>query len=197
MQLQTARAELMQLMGVVPEDKRMQLVNGIFLTHPDNAVLANVFASINTKPGPTQIEIQQQDVIEQMKQAIGSKDQQIQELMEQVKRYEFNEHQDDKSLRAEFVKMDVQHQNRMEEMALQAELNQGGDAVKAQAEAQKAQMDLEKTAVQLDATKVKAAGDMLKTVESLAQPGARKAGDGQPQPQPGARKPKDGVNREN
>lgn len=175
MQLQTARAELMQLMGVVPEDKRMQLVNGIFLTHPDNAVLANVFASINTKPGPTQIEIQQQDVIEQMKQAIGSKDQQIQELTEQVKRYEFNERQDDKSLRAEFVKMDVQHQNHMEEMALQAELNQGGDAIKAQTEAQKAQMDLEKTAIQLDTTKVKSAAEITKAVTGIANGGMNNA----------------------
>ena len=173
MQLQTARAELMQLMNVVPEDKRMQLVNGIFLTHPDNAVLANVFASINTKPGPSQIEIQQQDLIEQMKQAIGSRDQQIQELTEQVKRYEFNEKSDDKSLRADLMKTQMMHQNRMEEIALQSELNQGGDAMKAQTEAQKAQMDLEKTAIQLDTTKVKSAAEITKAVAGIQNGGMK------------------------
>lgn len=187
MQLQTARAELMQLMSVVPEDKRMQLVNGIFLTHPDNAVLANVFASINTQPGPSQIEMQQQDVIEQMKQAIGQKDQEIQQMQEQIKQYEAFQQNNERDIRSKFIELDVKHQQKMEEMALQAQLDKGTDAERAAIDAQKGQMELEKQAIALDATKVKATGDMLKTFQSLAQP----------QHQPGARKPREGVNREN
>lgn len=198
MQLQTARAELMQLMSLVPEDKRMQLVNGIFLTHPDNAVLANVFASINTQPGPTQMEMQQQDVIEQMKQAIGQKDQEIQQMQEQIKQYEAFQQNNERDIRSKFIELDVKHQQKMEEMALQAQLDQGNDAERAAIDAQKGQMELEKQAIALDATKVKATGDMLKTFQSLAQPGARKPGAGvNSETQPGARKPKDGVNREN
>ena len=169
MQLQTARAELMQLMAVVPEDKRMQLVNGIFLTHPDNEVLANVFASINTNPGPSPVEQQALETVEQMKQALGEKDMQIQELTEQVKRYEFNDQQNRESIQADLVKIDIQHRNRMEELALQAQLNQGGDAQKAMIDAQKAQMDLEQKAIQLDTTKVKAAAEITKAVTSATQ----------------------------
>lgn len=161
-QLQVARTELMQLMAVVPEDKRMQLVNGIFLTHPDNAVMKNVFGSINTNPGPSPLEQQAFTTIEQMKQAIGEKQMQIQDLQEQIKRYEINSENNDKSIRADLIKLDMQHQNKMEEMALQAELNSGADAGKEMLDAQKAQMDLEKSAIQLDTAKIKANADKVK-----------------------------------
>lgn len=197
MQLQVARQELMQLMGMVPEDKRMQLVNGIFLTHPDNPVLANVFGSINMQPGPTPMEMQQQDVIEQMRQAIGQKDQEIQQMQEQIKQYEFVQQNNERDIRSKFIELDVKHQQKMEEMALQAQLEQGTDAERAAIDAQKGQMELEKQAIALDATKVKAAGDMLKTFQSLSQPqpqpGERKPALAQPKPRKGARKPQNGV----
>lgn len=162
MELQVARQELMTLMGVVPEDKRMSLVNGIFLTHPDNAVMKNVFGAINMNPGPSPIEQQAFATIEQMKDAIGQKNQQIQELQEQVKRYELYQDNNDKSIRAEFAKMDMKHQYDMEDAILKAQLDNGLDADKAALDVQKSQMELEKQAIQLDTAKVKATADMAK-----------------------------------
>ena len=161
-QLQIARQELMTLMSVVPEDKRMSLVNGIFLTHPDNAVMKNVFGAINMNPGPSPMEQQAFATIEQMKDAIGQKNQQIQELQEQIKRYELYQDNNDKSIRAEFAKMDLNHQYDMENAILKAQLDNGLDADKAALDVQKSQMELEKQAIQLDTAKVKATADMAK-----------------------------------
>jgi hypothetical protein len=168
MQLQIARQELMQLMGLVPEDKRMQFVNGIFMSHPDNAIMREVFGAINANPGPTQMEMQQQDVIEQMRTAIGEKDTKIQELMEQVKNYEQFQNNKDLDLKAEFIKKEMDHKFHQEDMILQARLDQGLDASRAEIENEKAQMELEKQAVQLDSTKFKAQADMVKTAMGIA-----------------------------
>lgn len=163
-ELQVARQELMTLMSVVPEDKRMSLINGIFLTHPDNAVMKNVFGAINMNPGPTQMEMQQQDVIEQMKAAIGQKDMQIQELNEQIKRYEQYNDNNERDLHAQFAKSAMEHKFKQEDMILQAQLNNGLDADKAMVDAQKSQMELEKQAIQLDTAKIKAQADVAKAV---------------------------------
>jgi hypothetical protein len=163
-ELQVARQELMTLMSVVPEDKRMSLVNGIFLTHPDNAVLKNVFGSINMNPGPSQMEMQQQDVIEQMKNAIGQKDMQIQELQEQIKRYEMFNDNNERDLRAQFAKSQMEHEFKQQDMILQAQLDAGLDTDKAAYENEKAIMDLQKQAVQLDTAKVKAGAEMAKAM---------------------------------
>ena len=163
-QLQVARQELMTLMGVVPEDKRMSLVNGIFLTHPDNAVLKNVFGSINMNPGPTQMEMQQQDVIEQMKNAIGQKDMQIQDLQEQIKRYEMFQDNNERDLHSQFAKAAMDHRFKQEDMILQAQLDAGLDTDKAAFENEKAIMDLQKQAIQLDTAKVKANTEMAKAM---------------------------------
>lgn len=163
-QLQVARQELMTLMSVVPEDKRMNLINGVFLTHPDNAVMRNIFASVNTNPGPSPIELQQQDVIEQMKNAIGEKNVQIQELQEQIKRYELFQDNNERDLHAQFAKSAMDHKFHQEDMILQAQLDAGLDADKAAVEAEKDRMELEKQAIQLDTAKVKANTEMAKAV---------------------------------
>ena len=160
---------MMNLMQFVPEDKRMQLVNGIFLTHPDNPVLANVFGAINMQPGPTPMEMQQQQVIEQMKNAIAQKDQEIQRLNDTVKQYDFAANNEDKSIRADFIRANMEHKFKQEDMVLQARLNQGMDADKAAADVAKQRMDLERQAISLDTARVKAAGDVLKTMAGLAK----------------------------
>ena len=161
---QVARQELVSLAGIVPDQDKMKLVDGILLSHNDNAILRNVFGALHSSPAPTPMEQEAMQTVETMKQALEEKTQQIQDLQEQIKRYQDYVDNNDKSIQADFAKMDLQHQHKMEEMALQSELNGGADAVKAQAEAEKAQMDLEKTAIQLDATKVKAQADMTKTL---------------------------------
>lgn len=169
MQLQVARQELMQLMSVVPEDKRMQLVNGIFLSHPDNAVLRNVFGAINTNPGPTPLEMQAMETAEQMKNAIVQKDQQIRELQEQIKRMEDYQNNSDKSIMADIYKRKMDHTYKQEDMILQAQLNQGLDADKAAAETAKAELDLQAKALQLDTARVKAGAEIAKTLQPVKQ----------------------------
>lgn len=161
---QVARQELVSLAGIVPDQDKMKLVDGILLSHNDNTILRNVFGALHSTPAPSPMEAEAFNTIEQMKQAIEQKDMQLQELQEQLKRFQEFQDNNERSIQADFAKMDLQHQHKMQEMALQAELNGGADAVKAQTEAEKAQMDLEKTAIQLDATKVKAQADMAKTI---------------------------------
>lgn len=168
-ELQVARQELMTLMSVVPEDKRMSLINGIFATHPDNAVLRNVFGNINMQPGPSQIELQQQDVIEQMKSAIGQKDQQIQELQEQIKKYELFNDNNERDLRADFEKQRLQHQYDMENTILKAQLDSGLNANQAAIDLAKERVGLEKDVISLAAAKEKAKADSIKTALSVAQ----------------------------
>ena len=157
MEKQVARQELITLIGLVPEQDKMKLVDGILLSHNDNSILRNVFGSLHQSPEDSQLEQQAMQTIEVMKQAIQEKDQKLIELEDTIKRYEISASNNDKSIRADFAKMDLQHQQKMEEMALQAQLDAGGDAIKAGAEAEKAQMDLEKSAIQLDTTRVKGA----------------------------------------
>lgn len=163
-ELQVARQELMTLMSVVPEDKRMQLVNGIFLTHPDNAVMKNVFGAINTNPGPSPMEQEQMQVIETMKSAINDKNVQIQELQEQIKQMQAYQENNERDLRAKFAQSAMEHNFKQEDMILQAQLDNGLDAGKAHLEVQKQRMDLEKAALQLDTARVKATADVQKTI---------------------------------
>ena len=161
---QVARQELVSLASIVPDQDKMKLVDGILMSHNDNAILRNVFGALHSSPAPTPMEQEAFATVEEMKKAIEAKDMQIQEMQDQLKRYQDYVDNNDKSIQADFLKMDLQHQHKMEEMALQSELNGGADAVKAGAEAEKAQLDLQKTAIQLDATKVKAKADIAKTL---------------------------------
>lgn len=164
-ELETARQELMQLMSMVPEDKRMQFVNGIFLSHPDNPVMRSVFAAINANPGPSMLEQEAMQTVETMKDAIAQKDNQIVELQEQIKRMEQAQNNSDKSTIAEFAKAKMEHNFRQEDMILQAQLDQGLDADKAAIDARKAEIDLESKAIALDTQKVKATAEILKAAQ--------------------------------
>lgn len=161
MQLQIARQELMTLMGVVPEQQRMAMVQGIFLTHPDNAVMRNVFGSISQATMPNQATEQAMQTCELMKQKIDQLNQQNQELQEQVKRYELYQDNNDKSIQADFLKMKIQHEFDKEDQILKAQLDGSLNAEKAAAETQKAQIGLEKEALSLEAQKARTAQAMM------------------------------------
>lgn len=162
MQQQVARAELVQLAGMVPEQNKMNIVDGILLSHSNNPVLRNVFGAIHRSPEPTQMEQEAFQTIDQMKMALDQKNQQIQEMQKQIERYETGLMSQDKSIEADVVKMQLKHKQDMEMEAFKSELNGNTDAQKAQTEAIKSQMDLEKAAIQLDTTKVKAAAEITK-----------------------------------
>ena len=168
-QLQVARQELMSLMQIVPEDKRMSFVNGIFMTHPDNAVMKNVFSAINMNPGPSPLEQQAFDTIEQMKAAINDKNVQIQELQEQLKQWKAFEDNNKRDKMAEFEKLRLQHQYDMEDAVLKAQLDNGLDSNRAAVDLAKDRIGLEKDIISLETAKQKANADAIKTAMSMVQ----------------------------
>ena len=161
---QVARQELIQLAALVPDTEKMKLVDGILLSHNDNPILRNVFGAIHSAPQPSPMEQQAFDTIEQMKQAIEQKNVQIEDMKKQLEQWEQYDKNKDKDIQAKFAEMGLQHQQKMEEMAFQKELEGGADAEQAQLETAAKQLELEKPAVELDATKVKANAEIAKAV---------------------------------
>lgn len=161
---QVARQELIQLAALVPDTEKMKLVDGILLSHNDNPILRNVFGAIHSAPQPSPMEQQAFDTIEQMKQAIEQKNVQIEDMKKQLEQWEQYDKNKDKDIQAKFAEMDLQHQQKMEEMAFQKQLEGGADAEQAQLETASKQLELEKQAVELDATKVKANAEIAKAV---------------------------------
>lgn len=181
MEKQVARQELISLAALVPETEKMKLVDGILLSHNDNPILRNVFGAIHAAPQPTAMEAEAFETIEQMKQAIMDKDKQIQELQEQVKQWQDYSDDKDKNIQADIVKLQMQHQQKLETMAFQAELDAGKDAGQAEADAISKQMDLEKQAVELDAAKVKADSEKVKASAEIARTVMGGVNENQPQ----------------
>ena len=175
MQLQVARQELSSLMGVVEPTQKGAIVNAILRTHPDNEILAQLYAELNAAPQPTQNEIQLQQLVDQMKTAIESKDQEILALTAQVEAYQRSDKSQDKSHVYELEKMKLEHQYGMEDEILKAQLNQGADAEKEAAEAErermrteadarKAALDIESKNISLETQKIKSASEIMNSL---------------------------------
>ena len=175
MQLQVARQELSSLMGVVEPRQKGAIVNAILRTHPDNEILAQLYAELNAAPQPTQNEIQLQQLVEQMKTAIDNKDQEILALTAQVEAYQRSDKSQDKSHVYELEKMKLEHQYGMEDEILKAQLNQGADAEKEAAEAErermrteadarKAALDIESKNISLETQKIKSASEIMNSL---------------------------------
>lgn len=175
MQLQVARQELSSLMGVVEPAQKGAIVNAILRTHPDNEILAQLYAELNAAPQPTQNEIQLQQLVEQMKTAIENKDQEILALTAQVEAYQRSDKSQDKSHIYDLEKMKLEHQYGMEDEILKAQLNQGADAEKEAAEAErermrteadarKAALDIESKNISLETQKIKSASEIMNSL---------------------------------
>ena len=171
MELQVARQEITAIMPMVDPSQKKALVNALLRTHPCNEVLAQLYAEINSVHAPTQQEMQLQQLCEQMKAAIDGKDQEILNLTQQLEETRKQVENTDKGLRAELLKAQMQHEYKMEEIALQSQLNGNADAEKAAAEADKAQMDVESKAIALETQKVKSAAEMAKAMQQPVIPG--------------------------
>ena len=165
MELQVARQEITALMPMVDPSQKQALVNALLRTHPCNEVLAQLYAEINSVHAPTQQEMQLQQLCEQMKTAIDGKDQEILNLTQQLEETRKQVENTDKGLRADLLKAQMQHEYKMEEIALQSQLNGNADAEKVAAEADKAQMDVESKAIALETQKVKSAAEMAKAMQ--------------------------------
>lgn len=168
MELQVARQELAALMPVVDPSQKNFIVNAILRTHPCNEVLAQLYAELNSAPAPTQGELQLQQLCEQMKTAIDGKDQEILSLTQQLEETRKQVENTDKGLRAELLKAQMQHEYKMEEIALQSQLSGNAEADKAAAEADKAQMDVESKAIALETQRAKSAAEIAKLAQQKA-----------------------------
>lgn len=171
MELKVARQEITALIPMVDPSQKPALVNALLRTHPCNEILANLYAEINSAHAPTQQELQLQQLVDQMKTAIDGKDQEILNLTEQLEALRKQVENTDKGLRAELLKAQMQHEYKMEEIALQSQLNGNADAEKVAAEADKAQMDVESKAIALETQKVKSAAEMAKAMQQTVIPG--------------------------
>ena len=169
MEKQVARQELASLAAIVPEAEKMKMIDGILLSHGDNPIIRNVFGAIHAQPQPTQMEQKAFDTIEQMKNAIGQKDQQIAELQQQLEQWKNFDKNGDKSIRAKFAEMGLKHQQDLETMAFKAQLDAGKNAEYAQMNAAAKQMELEKQAAELDAANAKANAEIIKAFGSIAK----------------------------
>jgi hypothetical protein len=167
MQRQVARNELITLAGIVPDEQKAALVDGILLSSGQNAILRDTYARIHQAPAPTAMEAEMGMTIEQMKAAIEERDQKMQEMQNQLDFYEKSTVETDKNNQNTLLQKEIDHRYKQEDMILQAQLDQGLNADKAMADAQKAEMDLEKQAIQLDTTKVKAVAEQTKAVASM------------------------------
>lgn len=167
MQRQVARNELITLAGIVPDQQKTALVDGILLSSGNNAILRDTYARMHQVPAPTAMEEQMGMTIEQMKAAIEERDQKMQEMQKQLDFYEKSTVETDKNNQNTLLQKEIDHRYKQEDMILQAQLDQGLNADKAMADAQKAEMDLERQAIQLDTTKVKAMAEQTKAVASM------------------------------
>lgn len=167
MQRQVARNELITLAGIVPDEQKAALVDGILLSSGQNAILRDTYARIHQAPAPTAMEAEMGMTIEQMKAAIEERDQKMQEMQNQLDFYEKSTIETDKNNQNTLLQKEIDHRYKQEDMILQAQLDQGLNADKAMADAQKAEMDLEKQAIQLDTTKVKAVAEQTKAMASM------------------------------
>lgn len=146
MQNQIARTELSALMGVVEPNQKRAIVNAILRTHPDNEVLAQLYAELNSMPKPSPMEQEMENVIAEMKKAIDQKDEEIMRLTAQVEDFQRSDRSQDKSHIFELRKMQLEHQYGMEDEILKAQLAQGTDADKAAIEAERERVKLEAAA---------------------------------------------------
>lgn len=146
MQNQIARAELTSLMNVVEPNQKRAIVNAILKTHPDNEILAQLYAELNAMQAPSPMEQEMQQVIEQMKQAIDQKDEEIMRLTAQVDDFQRSSLQQDKDKVFQLRKMALEHQYGMEDEILKAQLAQGADADKEAVQAETDRIKLESAA---------------------------------------------------
>lgn len=170
MQRQVARNELLTLAGIVPDQQKTALVDGILLASGNNAILRDTYGRLHQVPAPTAMEDQMAMTIEQMKQAIEDKNAKMQEMQQEIDFYTKSSREQDKNLEAQFAELDLKHQQELEKMAFKAQLDAGLNAGEAQAEAIKQQMEIEKQGIQLDTARVKAAAEQTKAITGMIKP---------------------------
>lgn len=146
MQRQVARQELGQLLGVAEPNQKGPIINAILQSHPDNEILGQLYAELNSIPQPTMMEQQMQDTIEQMKLAIEERDAKMKEMQDIIDQYDKSTQEQDKNIEFELAKMKLQHQYDLEDKIVEAQLDAGTDTEKVANEAERARIKVESEA---------------------------------------------------
>jgi predicted aspartyl protease len=160
MQRQVARQELGQLLGVAEPNQKGPIINAILQSHPDNEILGQLYAELNSIPQPTMMEQQMQDTIEQMKLAIEERDAKMKEMQDIIDQYDKSTQEQDKNIEFELAKMKLQHQYDIENKVVDAQLDAGTDTEKVANEAERARIKVESEA-ETAAIKAQSAKDQL------------------------------------
>lgn len=171
MERQIAMQMLTGLLPTVQQDptKLQAVLDGMLLANADNAILRQVYGALHSQPQTTPMEQQAMATVEQMKQALDKKNQEIMQLQEQVKSYESGERNAAQTIQGELLKMKLGHEQKLREMAFQRELEGNADAAKAAMDLEKTQLDIEKQAIELDAANAKAQAEKAEAAASIAQ----------------------------
>lgn len=162
MENQTTLQVLMQLMPNADPAVKPKFIQAALRTQPRNAVLADLYVELNRMNLPSPGELEAQQTMETMRQAIEQKDAQLLQLQQQVQGLTRQISDQKASFEFELVKQRQAHEFKMAEMALQAQLSQGGDAIKAQAEADKAVLSAEQQATKLAEQRMKLTAEAMK-----------------------------------
>lgn len=155
MEHQTTLQVIMQLLPNVDPAQKLKFIQAALRTQPDNDILAELYAELSATNLPTESEMQANQLLEQANVELQKKDAEILQLRKQIESqnsaYEFD-----------LLKARQAHEFKMEEMALQAQLAAGGDAVKAAAETDKAALAAEQQAMKLEEQKLKNTAELAK-----------------------------------
>ena len=146
MQRQVARAELSNLLQVAEPQQKGAIMNAILQSHPDNNILGQLYVELNSIQGPTQMELQMEQTIEQMKLAIDERDQKMQEMQKIIDQYDKSTQEQDKNIEFELAKLKLQHQYDLEDKIIEKQLDSGEDADKLAIEAERSRIKLESEA---------------------------------------------------
>ena len=150
MQKQEARVALQQYAALVStdEDKQKLLIANCKI-ESDNPYITTFGKML--VPVPTNGELQAQNLLGQASEELKQKDMQILELQKQIFELQNNEKLNAYSLEREITLSKLKHEQEMEKLAFEAQLEQSNPAeqAKTQAEVAKAEMSVEKEALSL------------------------------------------------
>ena len=150
MQKQEARVALQQYAGLVSTDEdRQKLLIANCKIESDNPYITTFGKML--VPVPTDGELQAQNLLGQASEELKQKDMQILELQKQLFELQNNEKLNAYSLEREITLSKLKHEQEMEKLAFEAQLEQSNPAeqAKTQAEVAKAEMSVEKEALSL------------------------------------------------
>ena len=154
---QEARVTLQQMGALITDDTdKKKLLIAECAIENDNEYVRDFAQMLN--PGQTQLELQQQELLQQADGEIKQRDAQIAQLTQRIQELENDQKIQAYSLDREMLLSKLKHQQDMEKLAFEKELEQSnpGEQAKTEAEVVKAQAGIEKSLIDLKKAEVNA-----------------------------------------